>query len=111
MAAKIPATTRQNPKADSKMTEVLVMRNISCLKQQCGYASALPASRPMLHTFSIPRRKRLGVRQPAAAFMPHLLGIEWINRAFKEGASQLAHSKGFAFSKNYAAIAGTSYKN
>jgi|WetSurSiteA1Bulk_404760.scaffolds.fasta_scaffold81905_2 hypothetical protein len=42
--------------------------------------------------------------------MPHLLGIEWINRAFKEGASKLAHSKGFAFGKNYAALAGTKFE-
>jgi hypothetical protein len=48
-----------------------------------------------------PRRRRLGVRQLAAAFMPHLLKIELINRAFKEGASRLAHSKGFAAGKNY----------
>jgi hypothetical protein len=47
------------------------------------------------------------VRQLAAAFMPHLLGIEWISRAFKESASKLAHSTGFASGKNYAALAGT----
>jgi hypothetical protein len=58
----------------------------------------------MLYSFSIPRRRRLGVRQLAAAFMPHLLGIEWINRAFTEGAIKLAHSKGFASGKNYAAL-------
>jgi hypothetical protein len=33
------------------------------------------------------------LRQLAAAFMPHLIGIERINRVFKEGASKLAHSK------------------
>ena len=47
------------------------------------------------------------MRQLAAAFMPHLPGIEWINRTFKEGASKLAHSKGFASGKKYAALAGT----
>ena len=66
-----------------------------------------PPGRPMPHGFSIPRRRRLGVRQLAAAFMPHWIGIERINRAFKEGASKLAHSKGFASDKNYAASAGT----
>jgi hypothetical protein len=59
----------------------------------------------MPHGFSIPRRRRLGVRQLAAAFLPHLLGIERINRAFREGASKLAHSKGFAFGKSFAALA------
>jgi hypothetical protein len=44
------------------------------------------------------------VRQLAAAFMPHLIGIVWINRAFKEGASKLAHSKGFASDKNYTTL-------
>ena len=39
--------------------------------------------------------------------MPHLIGIERINRAFKEGASKLAHSKGFASGKKYAALGGT----
>jgi hypothetical protein len=58
----------------------------------------------MLYGFSIARRRRLGVRQLAAAFMPNLLGIEWINRAFTEGASKLAHSKGFASGKNHAAL-------
>jgi hypothetical protein len=60
----------------------------------------------MLHNFSVPRRRRLGVRQLAAAFMPHSIRIERINRAFKEGASKLAHSKGFASAKKYAALAG-----
>jgi hypothetical protein len=36
--------------------------------------------------------------------MPRLLGIERINGAFKEGASMLAHSKGFASGKNPAAL-------
>jgi hypothetical protein len=45
------------------------------------------------------------VRQLAAAFMPHLIGIEQTNRAFKEGASKLAHSKGFAADKNCGALA------
>jgi hypothetical protein len=36
--------------------------------------------------------------------MPHCVGIERINRAFKEGASKLAHSKGFANDQNYAAL-------
>jgi hypothetical protein len=58
----------------------------------------------MLHSFSIPRRRRLGVRQLAAAFMPHLIGIERINRAFKEGASKRVHFKGFAADKNYEAL-------
>jgi hypothetical protein len=39
--------------------------------------------------------------------MPHLLGIEWVHRAFNEGASKLAHSRGFASGKNCAALAGT----
>jgi hypothetical protein len=39
------------------------------------------------------------MRQLAAAFMPHLLGIEWINRTFREGASKPAHSKSFASGK------------
>jgi hypothetical protein len=38
--------------------------------------------------------------------MPHLLGIEWINRVFKEGASKLAHSKGFASDKKDSALGG-----
>jgi hypothetical protein len=54
----------------------------------------------MPRSFPIPRRRRLEVRQLAAAFMPHLLDIEWINRAFKESASLLAHFKGFASGKN-----------
>ena len=44
------------------------------------------------------------MRQLAAALMPHLIGIERINRAFKEGASKLAHSKGFASGKNHASL-------
>jgi tetratricopeptide (TPR) repeat protein len=36
--------------------------------------------------------------------MPHLIGIERINRAFKVGASKLAHSKGFANVEKYAAF-------
>jgi hypothetical protein len=63
--------------------------------------------RRMPHPFSIQRRRRLGVRQLAAAFMPHLIGIERANRAFKEGASKLAHSKGFASGKNYTAFVET----
>jgi hypothetical protein len=59
----------------------------------------------MPHGFSIPRHRRLGVRQLAADFMPHLIGIERILRAFIEGASQLAHSKGFASRKSEAALA------
>jgi hypothetical protein len=39
--------------------------------------------------------------------MPHLIGIEQIKRAFKEGASKLAHSKGFASGKKYAALGET----
>jgi hypothetical protein len=39
--------------------------------------------------------------------MPHLPGIEWTNRVFKEGASKLAHSKGFAAHNDYAAMGGT----
>jgi hypothetical protein len=46
----------------------------------------------------------LEVRQLAAAFMPHLIGIDRRNRAIKEGASKLAHSKGFAAGKNSAAL-------
>jgi hypothetical protein len=38
--------------------------------------------------------------------MLHSIGIGWIKRAFKEGASKLAPSKGFA-DKNHAALAGT----
>jgi hypothetical protein len=63
----------------------------------------------MPHGFSIPRRRRLGVRQLAAAFMPHLLGIERIIRAFKECASLLAHSNAFASGKNYVAFAAGSF--
>jgi hypothetical protein len=44
------------------------------------------------------------VRQLAAALMPHLIGIDRINRVFKEGASKLAHSKGFAAVKNYVSL-------
>jgi hypothetical protein len=58
----------------------------------------------MTYGFSILRRRRPGIRQRAAAFIPHLLGGEWINRAFKEGESELAHSKGFAADKKYAAL-------
>jgi hypothetical protein len=36
--------------------------------------------------------------------MPRSIGIEQINRAFKESASKLAHSKGFAADKNYTAL-------
>jgi hypothetical protein len=36
--------------------------------------------------------------------MPHWIGIERINRAFKEGASKPSHSKGFASGKNHAAL-------
>jgi hypothetical protein len=45
------------------------------------------------------------VRQLAAAFMPHVLEMDWINRAFKEGARKLAHSQGFASGKKFAALA------
>jgi hypothetical protein len=41
------------------------------------------------------------VRQLAAALKPHLTGIAWIDRAFKKGASKLAHSKGFASGKPF----------
>jgi hypothetical protein len=37
--------------------------------------------------------------------MPHLQGIEWINRAFKEGASKRVRSKGFTADKKYVASA------
>jgi hypothetical protein len=60
----------------------------------------------MPHGFSIRRRRRLGVRQLAAAFMHHWIGIVGMNRAFKEGASKFAHSKGFASGKNYVALPG-----
>jgi hypothetical protein len=46
------------------------------------------------------------VRQLAAAFMHHWMGIVGMNRAFKEGASKFAHSKGFASGKNYVALPG-----
>jgi hypothetical protein len=46
------------------------------------------------------------VRQLAAAFVPRLMGIERINRAFKKGASKLAHSKGFAADKDWMVLAG-----
>jgi hypothetical protein len=59
----------------------------------------------MLHSFSILRRRRLGVRKLAAAFWPHLVGIVWINRAFRKGASKLSHSKGFASGKKFTAFA------
>jgi hypothetical protein len=58
----------------------------------------------MPHSFRSRAEGALGVRQLAAAFTTHLHGIEWINRAFKEGASKLAHSKGFTSGKNYAAL-------
>jgi hypothetical protein len=61
----------------------------------------------MLHSFSLPRHRRLEVRQLAAALMPHLLGIERIDRAFKECASKLARSKGFASGKNDALLGET----
>jgi 4-amino-4-deoxy-L-arabinose transferase-like glycosyltransferase len=46
-----------------------------------------------LAMLAAPRQRRFGLRQQAAAFMPHWIGIEGTNRAFKEGASKLAHSK------------------
>jgi hypothetical protein len=64
----------------------------------------MPPGRLLLHSFSIPHRRRLGVRQLAAAFMLHVLEIKWINRVFKEGASKLPHSKDFASGKNYSAL-------
>jgi hypothetical protein len=39
--------------------------------------------------------------------MLHLIQIERTNRAFKESASKLAHSKGFASGKNHAALGKT----
>jgi prepilin-type N-terminal cleavage/methylation domain-containing protein len=50
-----------------------------------------------MHDFTVcrERRRRLGVRQQAAAFLPLIAGIERTNRACKDGASKLAHSKGF----------------
>ena len=57
----------------------------------------------MPHTFGIPRRKRLGVRQLAAAFKHQFIAM----KAHNQGASKLAHSKGFAFGKNYAALGET----
>jgi hypothetical protein len=36
-----------------------------------------------------------------------LIGIERINRAFEEGAGKLAHSKGCAADKKYAALGET----
>jgi hypothetical protein len=62
------------------------------------------SGRPMPHGFSIRRRRRLGVPQLAAAFMHHWIEIVGMNRAFKEGASKLAYSKGFASGKNYVAF-------
>jgi hypothetical protein len=38
------------------------------------------------------------------AFMPDLIGIEWINRAFKEGASRLARSKSFRLGQQLCGI-------
>jgi hypothetical protein len=60
--------------------------------------------RLMPHSFEIPRRKRLGVRQLAAAFRSQFFAIQIGNH---KGASKLAYSKGFAFDKNYAALGGT----
>jgi hypothetical protein len=47
----------------------------------------------MQHGFSIPRRRRMDVRQLAAAYVHHWIRVEWINRTFKEGAGKLAHPK------------------
>jgi hypothetical protein len=58
----------------------------------------------MPHSFEIPRRRRLGVRQLAAAFRLQFFAIQIGNH---KGASKLAHSKGFAFDKNYAALGET----
>jgi hypothetical protein len=58
----------------------------------------------MPHSFEIPRRRRLGVRQLAAAFRSQFFAIQIGNH---KGASKLAHSKGFAFDKNYAALGET----
>jgi hypothetical protein len=54
----------------------------------------------MPHGFEIQRRRRLGVRQLAGAFKSQFFAIQIGNH---KGASKLAHSKGFAFDKNYAA--------
>jgi hypothetical protein len=69
-----------------------------------------PAGRLMPHGLSIRRQRRLGVQQLAAAFIPHLIGIERINGAFKEGASKLAHSKGFAADNSTAAGSGRRHR-
>jgi hypothetical protein len=66
--------------------------------------SSLPARCPMPHSFEIRRRRRLGVRQLAAAFRSQFFAIQIGNH---KGASKLAHSKGFAFDKNYAALGET----
>jgi len=43
--------------------------------------------------FVFPSRADGTLWQHAAVFVPHWIGIEWINRAFKEGASKLASMK------------------
>jgi hypothetical protein len=53
------------------------------------------------HDFEIPRRRRLGVRQLAAAVRSQFFAIQIGNH---KGASKLAYSKGFAFDKNCAAL-------
>jgi hypothetical protein len=59
----------------------------------------------MPHTFcKAAPEGRLGVRQLAAAFRLQFFAIQIGNH---KGASKLAHSKGFAFDKNYAALGET----
>jgi hypothetical protein len=61
--------------------------------------------------FWMPRRRRLEVRQlglaktpRSAAFLLHLTAIFVSKSSIHKGASKLAHSKGFASDKNYAAL-------
>jgi hypothetical protein len=53
------------------------------------------------------RKGAFGVRQLAAALQLGLMQIIANNWAIHKGASKLAHSKGFASDKKYAALAET----
>ena len=63
----------------------------------------MPTGRLLSLGFWVSRRKCLGDRELAAVFVPDLIGIERINRVFKESASMLGPSKDFASGKNHAA--------
>jgi tetratricopeptide (TPR) repeat protein len=59
---------------------------------------------PNAASFSNPALKAPWSAAACRRLMRHLIGIERINRAFKEGASKLAHSKGFANVEKCAAL-------